>query len=683
MTLANSPLSTGAGGEPDAAQALAVSFFETKLWESATGLNVRGLLLGLGTNASTAKGRVAAFFGERFAPVCSTMTETPQKTRQVAVEVEKDPGAAAVPAPAEGSDPEWTPSERTAEERDEEVPMRSEECNSSEVATPECSLSPGESLIVAHLSWRAAATSLQHSLDVASVYIASAMGGDTPLRWDEIHACDLEKLEDRLDAVLRGLLRGLEACDLRLNRLSVELDCLDDGEAEGLFGSEGKLKEDLEEIQAVRGKVAEFAKRSRHWEASASRALGHIVGIEAISDFVGEAVPTLDEFVAHCGDFAARRRAAVARAKAAIEVADASERATAVAMLQDALSPSSRVDFPRVTEICQRVADRPDEAAPSAAVLWAAMSSSSDSDSESPKKQLKALTIAHELLYDDKVLSAFAALETAPLRGLEKLPPGSVLGKPAEEAVRMLAAEVRRRVEEKQDTVARSSRRRATWSFPSLSRGRSSGAAESSPQQPRLQSSKSAPLEAPPEPDLEGPEALLRQLRRWGSWYHIRGDQERQILGELRQRFLSLLDNLARVAEELDCLDDGSSGIDLRAVVAQLQPFLLSASDLQARACAWCQALEASQQGAGPSSPVATSPLSSGSSVDVEVPTLEPEHLADFLEEALAAFASLSRRLRGCAALRREVVEQAKARIEAGPIDGFEVLPKGDGSGWS
>ena len=36
-------------------------------------------------------------------------------------------GAAAVPAPAEGSDPEWTPSERTAEERDEEVPMRSED----------------------------------------------------------------------------------------------------------------------------------------------------------------------------------------------------------------------------------------------------------------------------------------------------------------------------------------------------------------------------------------------------------------------------------------------------------------------------------------------------------------------------------------------------------------------------
>ena len=28
-----------------------------------------------------------------------------------------------------------------------------------------------------------------------------------------------------------------------------------------------------------------------------------------------QAVPTLDEFVAHCGDFAARRRAAVARAK--------------------------------------------------------------------------------------------------------------------------------------------------------------------------------------------------------------------------------------------------------------------------------------------------------------------------------------------------------------------------------
>ena len=40
------------------------------------------------------------------------------------------------------------------------------------------------------------------------------------------------------------------------------------------------------------------------------------MGLEALADFLGEAIVLMDRFMACCGNFAARRRAAVARAKA-------------------------------------------------------------------------------------------------------------------------------------------------------------------------------------------------------------------------------------------------------------------------------------------------------------------------------------------------------------------------------
>ncbi|CAJ1403916.1 unnamed protein product [Effrenium voratum] len=254
------------------------------------------------------------------------------------------------------------------------------------------------------------------------------MGGED-LRW-EFHL-DMERLEAQVQSSLQGLVLGLEACAARLRRLYVDFDCLDDGEAEGLFGSEGRLKEELQEIEDVQQDGLELRKRTAGWQRGAPRALRHVMGLEALADFLGEAVPEMDHLVAACGNCAARRRAAVARAKAAIEANDAEERASAVGLVQEALSPPSRVDFPRITEICQRVADRPDEAEQSAALLWAAFASDED-NAEVPRRQLKALTIAHELLYDERVLKAFAKHDTEALRGLEASRPTS-LGAPAEE----------------------------------------------------------------------------------------------------------------------------------------------------------------------------------------------------------------------------------------------------------
>lgn len=510
------------------------------------------------------------------------------------------------------------------------------------------------SLIGPHLAWRRQALSLQEGIHVAAVHIASLLGCE-----ESCEELDFEALEEQVQICLLGLVQGLEACNSRLERLYVDFDCLDDGAAEGLFGSEGMLKEDLQEIQEAQADCVELQKRTGGWQRCSRRASSHVMGLEALADFLGEAVPEMDRLVALCGDFAARRRAAVARAKAAIETADAEERASAVGLLQEALSPPSRVDFPRITEICQRVADRPDEAEQSAAMLWAALSST-EGNSEVPRRQLKALTIAHELLYDDRVLAAFTEQDTEPLKGLESSSPGT-LGRAAEEAMRMLAAEVRRRVEEAREK--RTSRRSLTWSF-SLCRAKSApqGEAEGSPMgaQQKLQSSKSMPLEVSGHSVCADLEALLRRLRRWGSWYRFSGE-ELPLLESLKTSFRHLLNALARLREELDCLDDGSTALPLSLAVEEMAPLLLVASQVQAAASGWCQAL-ASFDGLE----LRSLPTSD------EVSILDAEKLADFIEEALGAEASLERQLRRFGQLRREAVERAKASIEAGPTLDFQ-----------
>eukprot|EP00438_Fugacium_kawagutii_P015282 Skav221871 [mRNA] locus=scaffold1395:166154:170268:+ [translate_table: standard] len=80
---------------------------------------------------------------------------------------------------------------------------------------------------------------------------------------------------------------------------------------ECLFRSEGMLKEELEEIQEVQGDCATLQKRSNGWLHCSGRATGHVMGLEALADFLGEA------------------------GRAAIETADAEERASAVGLLQD------------------------------------------------------------------------------------------------------------------------------------------------------------------------------------------------------------------------------------------------------------------------------------------------------------------------------------------------------------
>ncbi|CAK8994390.1 Protein URA2 [Durusdinium trenchii] len=166
------------------------------------------------------------------------------------------------------------------------------------------------SLIGPHLAWRRQALSLQEGIHVAAVHIASLLGCE-----ESCEELDFEALEEQVQICLLGLVQGLEACNSRLERLYVDFDCLDDGAAEGLFGSEGMLKEDLQEIQEAQADCVELQKRTGGWQRCSRRASSHVMGLEALADFLGEAVPEMDRLVALCGDFAARRRAAVARAK--------------------------------------------------------------------------------------------------------------------------------------------------------------------------------------------------------------------------------------------------------------------------------------------------------------------------------------------------------------------------------
>lgn len=525
-----------------------------------------------------------------------------------------------------------------------------------------------------HLSRRAEVVLLQERLKAASAALGAA-GLGNPSLWPQLEEGEeLERwrrdVERHVRSALRQLLQELKMFEGRLRRLHVDLDCLDDGGADALFSSPGKLKAELVQLQHVTGICAEFQSRLKGWLRCSTQATGTSRGLEALTDFLGEALQVRDQMLTCCGEFAARRRAAVARAKAAIEAADAEERASVSGLLQDALSPQSRIDFPRVTDICQRVADKPDEAGVSADVLFAALQNEQAPEEapadalERPRRKLKALTIAHELLYDEHVLAEFATRPLEPLRSLEAMPQGSGLGAPAEESIRMLASEVRRRVEDAQQRgMRRSKRRAATFSF---------GYREST--QPQLKPSTTIPLECPGATeeetvpwhgDGEGPlrgragvEALIRRLRRWGSWHRWNSCEEQNVLEETGQTFRMLVGSLARLQEELDCLDDGSTGLPLQSALAALAPLVLAASDVQARAAAWSQALA----GAGC---VAKRPEQSPA---VELPSLDTEKLMEFLEEALAGGDELHRRLQHFAMLRHDAVERAKARIEAGPL---------------
>jgi len=114
---------------------------------------------------------------------------------------------------------------------------------------------------------------------------------------------------------------------------------------------------------------------------------------------------------------------------------------SACRLLAQALSSSSCVDFPTVTEICQVVHDDPPQTVAVAEVLASAMRKGNDTT-----LQLKAATVAHELLYDGVARRAMFE-NPGLLQALDRLrvPPAAKDG-PVEEIVRVLTTEVMKRL---------------------------------------------------------------------------------------------------------------------------------------------------------------------------------------------------------------------------------------------
>ncbi|CAJ1380577.1 unnamed protein product [Effrenium voratum] len=107
----------------------------------------------------------------------------------------------------------------------------------------------------------------------------------------------------------------------------------------------------------------------------------------------------------------------------------------------EALAARSTVDFPKITEICERVAQEPQEVPEAVRLLAGAFN-----EREPPRRKFKALTIMNELLYDPK-----ACHELRQVFGVRdalwKLQAtfGSGLGDGPDEQIRMLATEVEKK----------------------------------------------------------------------------------------------------------------------------------------------------------------------------------------------------------------------------------------------
>jgi len=113
--------------------------------------------------------------------------------------------------------------------------------------------------------------------------------------------------------------------------------------------------------------------------------------------------------------------------------------ATVGELIFQALSPGSNVDFPMITNICERVARQPREAAEAVRLLHGAFSE----QQAPPRRRLKAITIMHELIHDQRAVSEFHEVPGArdALWQLQSTH-GTGLGDSADEQVRMFATEV-------------------------------------------------------------------------------------------------------------------------------------------------------------------------------------------------------------------------------------------------
>lgn len=112
---------------------------------------------------------------------------------------------------------------------------------------------------------------------------------------------------------------------------------------------------------------------------------------------------------------------------------------SAASLVRAALLPDTSVNFPVITEICDRIADNPAERGAAVEFLGVSLA-----DAYAPfRKKLKALTIANEMMYDPSCVDVFRSIDRLhEALGVLRTVRDSGLSNHVDENIRMLATEI-------------------------------------------------------------------------------------------------------------------------------------------------------------------------------------------------------------------------------------------------
>lgn len=523
------------------------------------------------------------------------------------------------------------------------------------------------------------------------------------------------------EEVIRELCVFLGDAECRLAHVHVDLECLDDGAAESLFGTPGMLKESIHRIQVIEHTVGVVREQAcDYWnlcvkfcnaECDDTTGKGEPLPPKAIEAFLDAAISCGEEIVELLEEFGARRGAAVARAQAAIEVSASQRRLTALWLLEDVMLPTVNVGFPCCTDICQCLADHPSEI-PGALDFLARVlqdGASEAEESRNARKTLKGLTILNEMIYDEQVLEELSSCSRSgvvhslcvlqqprchPFAGLrgddggkdEAVHVGTnaamICDAAMQENICMLASEVSRRV-----TVAKEARERLVGPFSAFRCLRPLAFAGPL----ALIRARGGRLGVGTGAVAETVAVLASAWQRHpsvgsGSCRMLRwdGDGEGELRGRdgaevLIVRLASARDSSAGrhwVALAAACLQDAvATYTTLVTTMAKIHeelecleesvesqgivPLMLAAADVQSRARDLHRFSVASRVDGA----VATGAVDTSNDIRAAAHARANE-LATFLEEALAAGDELCWRLAGLTKARNAAVERAKSAIE-------------------
>ncbi|CAE7649078.1 unnamed protein product [Symbiodinium sp. CCMP2592] len=281
-----------------------------------------------------------------------------------------------------------------------------------------------------------------------------ASGGDTAsldsqrLRWNLWATLSPNRNSPEGLAILAAVLLQIRESLLELDkvfmRLHEEFVCLEDTDAEVLFSATG-------ETQAAASRAKQISEKCRRSQETlglpSSSWFDHLPNpVSVVSDLESREQALL-EFQSAVTKLTSQRRVLVARVKAAVEARAATEAVSAASLLADALRPDTRLDFPLVTELCERATSDPAELAEVVDALSCILD-----ESVQLQQRLKALTVTNELMYDDAARQAFAqkpGFSSALMHPISSIPSDtcpSIAYDLAAANVQLLTTEIARRI---------------------------------------------------------------------------------------------------------------------------------------------------------------------------------------------------------------------------------------------